>query len=273
MTVMVIPEAIERVALLGWHVYPASRVSRAACFEGASNQATSDLDVIAGWCDAYPNCNWRVVFEPSMLWGLDLDVPPDHEDGVGAFKAIVAENSPLPVRPTMQTGSGGVGLFFAWNGEPIIGKSGHPAPGIDPRRGKLSQTIPPSVHIKNGKPYRWIIPPWEVSPPKAPQWLLTLMAPPPIVSRPAPVLNGDTHKRRYAIGALRHAIERVATAPSGQANDTLNRQTWSMTRFIAEGSLTESEVRDSLLASARVRAIPIREAVGTINSGLKAKRA
>lgn len=273
MTVMAIPEEIERVALLGWHVYPSSSTSRAGCFKGASDAASCDLDVIAEWSERFPRCNWRVKFGPSGLWGLDLDVPPHHPDGLGAFKAIVEDHGGLPPRPLMQSGSGGMAVFFRWSGEPIIGKTGHPAPGIDPRRGRLSQTIPPSVHVDLGLPYRWLVPPWDVSPPDAPAWLLALMAPPPDPpARPAPVLVGEGRKRRYATAALRHAIERVATAPSGQANDTLNRQAWSMTRFMADGTLTEAEVRDSLLAAARVRAIPVREAMATIDSGLRARR-
>ncbi len=269
---MVIPEEIERVALLGWHVYPASSTSRAACFKGASDQATSDLDVVARWCGEYPRCNWRVVFGPSRLWGIDLDVPPHHEDGLSAFKAIAAEHPKMPPHPVMQTGSGGIGLFFDWSGEPIIGRSGHPAPGIDPRRGRLSQTIPPSIHITVGQPYRWLVPPWQVSPPKAPAWLLDLMAPPPPPpARPRPELVGDEKRRRYAVAALRNAIETVATAPAGQANDTLNRQTYQMARFLAEGSLTEAEITDCLMSAARVRAIPMREAMATIGSGLRAR--
>ncbi len=269
---MTIPEEIERVALLGWHVYPASQYSRAACFAGASANASCDLDTIARWGSEYPGCNWRVVFGPSGLWGIDCDVPPLHEDGVSAFKAIVAQNSLLPPRPVMQSGSGGIGIFFRHNGEPIRGQSGYPAPGIDPRRGRLSQTIPPSRHVDTKGAYRWLVPPWEVSPPDAPRWLLDLMAPPPIPPlRHLPERRGTGQGAAYAYGALKSALIRVGLAPAGQANDTLNREAYAMARFVADGTIPEGDVRETLMAGARRRAIPIREALATIESGLKSR--
>lgn len=69
-----IPEEIERVALLGWRLYPASRYSRAACIKHGSDLATSDLNTLAAWSYEFPDCNWRVVCGGSGIWGLDLDV-------------------------------------------------------------------------------------------------------------------------------------------------------------------------------------------------------
>lgn len=270
-----IPDEIERVALLGWHVYPASQYSRAACFPGASDSASCDLDTIAEWRRQFPRCNWRVVFGPSRLWALDCDVPRDGDDGhqsdgVAAFASIVARHSPLPSGPRMRSGGGGLGVFFRWNGEPIRGQTGYPAPGIDPRRGRLSQTIPPSIHLATKLPYRWIVAPWEVSPPDAPRWLLDLMAPPPLPEpKPAPELRGEGAARKYALAAARHAIERVATAARNTSNSTLNTETYSLARFVATGALTETEITECMLAAARARNIPMREAIATIRSGLR----
>lgn len=268
-----IPDQIERVALIGWHVYPASTYSKAACITDPTDHATCDLDAIDDWCKRFPGCNWRVVFGPSNLWGLDCDAPPLHEDGITAMAQLVAANSPLPSGPRMRSGGGGLGVFFRWSGEPIEGKTSYPKPGIDPRRGRQSQMIPPSIHVVTGRPYRWLVAPWEVSPPDAPRWLLDIMAPPPPPeprpSRPLP--DGDT-RRRLAIGWLQDAVATVATAGKGTRNDTLNRQVYSMARLISDGTLTENEVRDCMLAGARACAIPIREAMLTIESGLRARR-
>jgi hypothetical protein len=274
---MPIPQEVEAVALLGWHLYPASRRSRAGMFEGASDAATCDLDTIEDWCRRFPGCNWRVVFGPSDLWGLDLDVPRDgghKEDGVAAFAALAKVHGGIPPRPQMRSGGGGVAIFFDHSdGERIIGKTGHPAPGIDPRRGRLSQTIPPSVHIVTGRPYIWVTPPWLVTPPKAPPWLLRLMEPPPEPSSgPAPDLPSGSARRNYAVAVLHSAIRQVAAAPPGTANDTLNRKTWAVAKFTADGSLSDNEVRDCMMAAARARNIPPREACLTIDSALRAKR-
>lgn len=269
-----IPPEIEAVALLGWHIYPASNYSRAACFEGASDAATCDLDTIERWAKQYPACNWRVVAGPSGIWGVDLDTPVTHKhDGIAAFKAIIAEHEPLPLRPTMRSGGGGMAIFFRHTGEPIIGKGGHPKPGIDPRRGQQSQTIPPSRHHQTGRPYRWLVPPWEVSPPRAPAWLLELVKPTPEPDLKAPArLDSGEKARRYAIGWLYHAVRRIASAPEGDRNNALNRECYGIARNVASGALTEGEIRDAFTAAARAARLPIREACLTIESGLKSRR-
>ena len=77
--------------------------------------------------------------------------------------------------------------------------------------------------------------------------------------------------RKYAIAALRHAIGRVATAASGNANNTLNREAYALAKFLREGLVTESEIRDCLMAGARARNIPVSEATATIDSGIRSR--
>lgn len=270
-----IPQEIEAVALLGWCVFPASQYSRASCFSGAHDAATHDLDTIAGWCRDYPGSNWRVSFGLSNLWGLDIDAKnEDHAaDGIAAMCDLVAPHGGLPICPTTRSGGGGYAVFFQHDGEPIIGKSGHPAGGIDPRRGRQSVTLPPSIHLTTRNPYVWLRAPWEINTKPAPAWLLEAVRPPPEpVYRPAPDLADGDKARTYAVAALRSAVATVATAPSGQSNDTLNREAYSLARFLRAGALSESEIRDCLVAGARARAIPIKEALATIASGIRSRR-
>lgn len=267
-----IPDQIERLALLGWRLYPCSRFSKAACFPGATDAATHDLDTISAWCDQYGSPNWRVVMEGSGIWGIDIDAPgPDHAaDGIAAMRALTAQHGQLPAAPMTRSGGGGFAVFFKHRGEPIIGKTGHPAPGLDPRRGRLSVTVPPSIHVTTKRPYTWVRAPWEFNPPVAPGWLLEAVRPPPEPPRStAPDLSDGDKARNYAVAALKNAISRVATAPSGCANDTLNAEAYAMARFL--GIITESEIRECLIAGARARAIPIREAMATIESGLRSR--
>ena len=219
-----LPRDVERLALLGWRLHPSSRFSRAACITGAAEAATHDLDQLARWSLEFPGCNWRVVMEGSGIWALDVDAPgPDHQaDGIAALAALVMENGPIPERPMTRSGGGGFALFFRHDGEPIVGQTGTPAPGLDPRRGRLTVTIPPSIHHRTQRPYRWITPPWELSPSAAPGWLLRLLAPPPVPptpSRPRRYRDHPDRFRRYAAAALRNAADRVAKAPSGSRNE------------------------------------------------------
>src|SRR6185503_2561484 len=145
--VMLHPD-IERVALLGWYLYPSSNRTKAGCFKRATDAATCDLNQLALWSREFPRCNWRVVLGPSRVWGLDIDSPSaDHTaDGITAMKALVNVHGPIPDRPMTRSGGGGYAMFFKHDGERIVGKTGTPYPGIDPRRGRLSVTIPPSIH-------------------------------------------------------------------------------------------------------------------------------
>lgn len=266
---------VERLACLGWRLLPASRTSRAACIKQAADLATHDLDQLERWSCEFPDCAWRVVMEGSGIWALDLDVPSaDHAaDGVAAFKALVEEHGQVPPRPTMRTGGGGLVLFFKHNGEPIGGKTGTPCPGIDPRRGRLAVTVPPSPHVRTGLAYRWIIRPWDLDPPPAPGWLLRLVAPP--VREPLPParpLPDSSHRqRRYAVAALRHGVERAAAAPSGQRNHTLNQEAYSLCRrFVPDGLLTSQEIADAMAHAGIAAGLDRREVEQTLASALKA---
>jgi Bifunctional DNA primase/polymerase, N-terminal len=264
---------VERLASLGWPLYPASARSKAACFEGATDAATCDLDVLERWSWEYPGCNWRMVCGPAAVWGLDCDVPgPDHAaDGVSELRRLVDQHGPLPERPMTRSGGGGFCLFFKHSGEPIIGKTGTPAPGLDPRRARLSVTVPPSRHHRTGQPYRWIIPPWEVTPPPAPAWLLRLVAPPP--ERPITVrmpVPGTDKARRYACAALKDAVRKVATARNGQRNHVLNVETFALSRFIREGALDADEIAGAMAIAGLQAGLGRLEVEQTLKSALRA---
>lgn len=257
---------IERVALLGWHLYPASRKTRAACIKNPTWQATADLDQLEKWSREFHQPNWRVVFGPSRLWGLDCDVPPGHaHDGVANLKALVAQYGQLPPRPTARSGGGGLVLFFKHQGEPIIGEAGHPALGIDPRRGQQSQMIPPSIHIGTKAPYRWLVPPWELEPPPAPAWLLALVKPKPqpTFSRSEAASSDNARQRLY------RAANAVVNAAPGSRNDTLNRRSYVIGRMIAAGLLGEQEAVEQLYGAGRAAGLDHLEVAGTIKSGIR----
>lgn len=274
-----LPSDVERLALLGWRLYPASARSKAACTKDPGASATCDIDKLQAWADKFPGCNWRMVCEGSGVWGLDVDVPSeDHAaDGIAALASLVRRNGPIPPRPMTRSGGGGLALFFRHRGEPIHGATGWPKPGLDPRRGRLSITVPPSRHQRTGNVYYWIVAPWELSPPDAPAWLLRAVAPPPervwTGTGADAAAMPDGRRRRYAEGALRRSVEQVATAAQGQRNDTLNRACFGLARFIDAGDLAPSEVADALAVAARQAAMPFPEVRATLASALRARRA
>ena len=266
---------IERLGLLGWRLCPSSRSTRATCIARAADLATCDLDQLERWSREFTGCNWRVVMKGSGIWALDVDVPSeDHdEDGMKALSDLVDVHGPLPLRPTIRTGGGGCVLFFKHVGEPIVGRTGTPAPGLDPRSGRQTVTLPPSIHHRTRKPYRWLMPPWEVASPPAPEWLLRLVeqpAAPSMHDRAPRVPEGRGARLRYAQAALRNAANRVAGAGPGTRNDALNRETFAMVRFIAEGSLEAIEVATMMAYAARQSGLLPPEVKATVTSALAA---
>ena len=239
------------------------------------NWQRTDLDQLDCWSRKFPGCGWRVVMEGSGIWALDVDVPsPDHtSDGVKALIDLVKIHGSLPPRgPMTRSGGGGYGLFFRYNGEPISGKTGTPGPGLDPRRGRLSLAVPPSIHLRTRLPYLWIVAPWEESPSPAPAWLLRLVAPPPLSSpeQSPRVPDAPEGRRRYALAALRRAANRVALAPRGSRNDALNAETFGLTRFLVEGSLDASEIATEMAYAGRQSGLLPAELKATLTSALAA---
>jgi len=267
-----IPHDIEAAALVGFKVFPASRTTRAAAFPGAHLQATDDLNQIARWCREYPRSNWRLIFGPSKLWGLDIDAAGETHgaDGIAAMKALAAVHGGLPPRPTSMSGGGGYGLIFRHNGERIMGKTGYPAPGIDPRRGMLSLTIPPSIHVVTRIPYRWArgLAPWDVAPPIAPPWLVRLVEMPPEPKRATVVIDTSDQARRR----LYRAALAVIDAPVGARNDVLNRRAYQAGRMIGAGLLGEMEAVEALYGAARQAGLDHDETRNTIRSGISSGR-
>lgn len=275
-----LPPEIEAVAAMGWHLYPCVVGGKMASFVGASDVATCDVAILREWWRDFNKPNWRVVFGPSNLIGLDLDVPPGHNhDGVAGLAALAQRHGGIPPRPTARSGGGGLGLFWrAPEGVAIRGDAGHPAPGCDPRRGRQSQTIPPSTHWRTGQPYRWLIAPWNTPPPDCPGWLIDLIKEPPAPkprAAPRPDMRNADDRRKFADYMLRQAITWVVRAPSGMSNNTLNSVTYYLAKnFLHDGSLTESEITQCMEAAASQRFGPgdRRSILPTIRSALRAKR-
>ena len=268
---MTIPKDIERVAGHGWHVYPASRTSKAGCFAGATDAASCNLEQLDHWARDYPDCNWRVVCGPSRLFALDVDRPGTHHaDGFAALQELVARHGPLPPRPMTRTGgSGGAALFFRHDVEHLRGESGCPAPGLDPHRGRQAIVLPPSRHPVTGGLYTWRLPPWEVAPPPIPGWLATLLTPKP---EPAYAQQPFLPTEERARNAVVRAVGAVQGAPSGSANVTLNKQAFRLGGWCGAGLLSEREATDAILEAARQRNIPSKEARDTVRSGFTAGR-
>lgn len=97
----------------------------------------------------------------------------------------------------------------------------------------------------------------------------TSEAPRPAFSMPtAP--PGSDDATRYARAALAKECERVATAPDGSRNHTLNSAAFSIGQLVSGGYIPESEAFDALCAAARTAGLDEGETVKTTTSGMRA---
>lgn len=260
---MTIPPDIERAALLGWRLVPATP-SKKGMFKGYLDAATHDLAQLEQWSAEFPGCCWKAVPSGSGVWFLDVDVPGEEHDadGVAALRSLCDLHGALPPRPHARSPSGGHLLVFRDAGHPISPGSGKIAPGIDTLAGRVCPMVPPSR--RKGGAYRWVTAPWEVSPPVAPEWLLAAVAPPPKPPVPARPRVPTTDMARRSLG---RALDRVAAARPGQRNATLNQQSFSIARWIAAGLLDEAEAVRALYAAGLALGLTELEVRGTVKSG------
>ena len=90
-------------------------------------------------------------------------------------------------------------------------------------------------------------------------------------SRPTIVRNqsqGTTSN--YGAAALERELGRVATAPEGTRNDTLNRAAFALGQLMAGGEVDETTATDQLTTAARRAGLDDTEITQTIGSGIKA---
>jgi hypothetical protein len=121
------------------------------------NEPTTDEQLITRWWTICPDANIGIPtgLRHNSLIVIDLDVT-DNADGQKELKRICCEYSvSLPDTAVVQTGSGGVHLYFRNNkGVPVTGGK-NMAPGIDIRSEGAHVVAPPSVH-RNGRSYIWL---------------------------------------------------------------------------------------------------------------------
>ncbi len=264
---------IERLALLGWHMVPATATKK-GCFKGERyglssfiEAATTDLDQLEEWSREFAGCCWKARPRGSGVWFLDVDVPGDDHaaDGVSALRALCDLHGPLPPRPHGRSASGGHLLVFRDTGRPIQRGSGKPAPGLDTLHMDLCAMVAPSR--RKGVSYRWVVAPWELAPPPAPEWLLALLAPPPPPPRPARAMV-PTQDR--AMRALMRSFSAIEGAPAGQRNQALHRRAVLIGGFVGAGAIERTTAERELISAGLAAGQSRAEAMSTVRSGLNA---
>jgi hypothetical protein len=264
MTVPEIGRALDNalaVAAEGYPCFPCTTNKRPATPHGFRDAARDPTALRALW-RRYPGALVGVVTgEASGIDVLDLD--SKHQE---ARQWWTTHRNRLPVTRTHGTRSGGLHLLF----QHVAGlrcSAGAIAAGVDTRASGGYFIHWPAV----GLPVLCDAPLglW-------PEWLLEELRPPRRAApRAAWTRSLNTSRDRagasYCSAALQHAAERVACAPAGSRNRTLNGEAYGIGRLVAGGLLDAQEAADRLAAAAVAAGLAPREIEATLRSALRAR--
>ncbi|MFC7531317.1 bifunctional DNA primase/polymerase [Actinoplanes sp. GCM10030250] len=219
-------------------------------------EASTDSRQIRLWWLLWPHAN------VGLRTGVVMDVADiDSVEGWHGLRHVLGGD--LPGGPQVRTGGGGRHLWFQPTG---FGNRVRLLPGLDWRGAGGYVLAPPSRHASGGD-YTWLRRPTGGLP-TGPAALRALIEGPQPAFRDHPI----THPNRYAEAALDAESDRVATAPVGARNDTLNRAAFVLGRFVGAGLLDAATVRWELTAAARHAGLGVAETSATIRSGMTAGR-
>ena len=250
--------ALDLAARYGVPVFPCA-ASKAPLCPGGFKAATADPDAIRALWRAHPG---PLIGVPtgtvSGFDALDIDAPR-HPEAAAWWEA---NRATLPATRTHATRSGGLHLLFR-HAEGLRNSASRIAEGID-------------VRGDGGFVIWWPAAGCDVldRTPRAtwPAWLLAMAGTPAPVPRQAPPLpggGGADAGRRYALAALRKAVESVAQAGEGTRNHTLNREAYGLARF-TPSPLSAGEIAAALAIAARDAGLSAHEATTTLTSALRA---
>lgn len=232
----------------GWRVFPMTRDKR-PLIKDWYKAATRDPEIIRSWSKQFPDANIAVATgAASGITVLDID----GEEGLNNLHRLGCK-VPIPDAPTVKSARGWH-LYFRHAGRT---PSGRLAPGIDVRANSASITAPPSIH-KSGHEYVWVKPLDKL--PSLPLGLFLDLYKPKVILYQRPVTSIN----------IQDLVDRVASAPMGERNNTLNIAAYQAGRLIREGLISYSEAWDSLYRAALACGLEKLEIRDTLRSGLKA---
>jgi hypothetical protein len=190
-----------------------------------------------------------------------LDV--DGETGVASLRAIARDRGRLPLTAVVRTPRG-LHVYFTVDRE-VRCSAGRVGEGIDVR-GDGGYVVAPPSRLAEGSCWHWVRGPGGVPLAPAPAWLVATSTTTPATPAPRP----QRDLTAYTLAALEGELGRVATAPVGTRNDTLNSASFSVGQLVGGGLVDRATVDTALMDAAARCGLPGREAAATIRSGLDA---
>ncbi|MGK5442668.1 bifunctional DNA primase/polymerase [Micromonospora sp. URMC 105] len=201
-----------------------------------------------------------------------VDVDPAHGGADTLARLIAASFTPPTAR--VLTGSGGLHLYYRHPGGRVPCSQGRPGqglgPGVDVKADGGYVVLPPSVHPRTGRPYRWV-PGQAVK--EMPPALLTActrpQAPPPMVAAPGSTrlsgAGGISHPDRL-LAAL---LDRVATSAEGTRRTTLYGAARGVARMVAARAIDRADAIAALTDAGRQAEQTDRDIRAAIRGGFR----
>lgn len=204
--------------------------------------ATTDPAIVAGWWRRWAGANPAAATGgASGVWVLDVDPGPGGENVVAALEA---EHGGIPPTWAVETGGGGLHLWFAHPGSGVPTSAGRVGPGLDVRGEGAYVVVPPARHRAGGR-YAWAAAwrPGLVPLAPAPDWLLALAR-----AAPAGMVPPGAPPKGVGVGG-NHPGGPIA---EGRRNATLARLAGSMRRR----GFGEAAILAALLEENAARCVP-----------------
>jgi hypothetical protein len=243
-------------------VFPCNPADKTPFTQHGFKDATTDPAMIKRWWAQHPGAAIGIpTGRESGLVVADKDDYKADFDQAG-WHAILEKIGGLPVTLTQRTGGGGTQYIFQHPGSPVKCKNGL-ITGLDVKGDGGYIIAWPSLH-PSGNRYKLIK---DVPPAPLPAGLLDIINGEK-QTPPAPRYTGGK-MTAWAEKALSEETRRVAHAPEGARNDTLNKAAFNLGQIVAGGGLDHGTVSSELLVAAAGAGLNQTEARKTIQSGMR----
>jgi hypothetical protein len=225
------------------------------------NAASADENQINKWWSSNPKALIAIAMKHIDCFTVDCDRHSADENGVALFNQMIADNSPLPEHPTINTPNNGQHHIFRQPQEIKIGNK-DVATGLETRGYKSDNDggyiIAPGSRLPDGREWKLAAgsPSFVKSLkadtiPQAAPWLIDKLRG---ESKPEwkPNGGGGDHstggKREaaYAEAALRRCVSELASQEKPGRNNLLNNVALKMATMVARGWIGRATVADAL---------------------------
>lgn len=237
--------------------------------------ATSDPLRVAGIVAAVPG--GQLALRTGAASGLVvLDVDP-RNGGTTTLNGLIRDGL-APATAYVVTGSGGLHLYYLHPGHPVACSQGKPGqglgPGIDVKADGGYVVLPPSVHPRTGRPYRWA--PGRTVQEMPPALVQRCTRPAPAIAPPAARPHPLTSTRRG--GGISHPdrllaahLDAVARAPEGARRTTLYGAARGVARMVAADAIDQADAIAALTDAGRTAQQTDRDIRAAIRGAFRAE--